>query len=150
MRICNQAGITLIKSFESCRLTAYQDGNGIWTIGWGHTGPEVVQGLVWTQAQADAQFADDLLRRAETPVSAYLTADIDDNQYAAFCSLCFNIGSGNFKASSALHLANAGDLSSVPAHILLWDEVGGHVSAGLLRRRNAEVVLWNTPDEAVS
>ena len=45
-------GLVLTKSFEQCRLTAYQDPLGIWTIGWGHTGPEVVSGLTWTQALA--------------------------------------------------------------------------------------------------
>ena len=47
----SKTGLALTEGFESCRLTAYQDLKGIWTIGWGHTGPEVVEGLVWTQNQ---------------------------------------------------------------------------------------------------
>ena len=142
---CNQAGIDLIKSFESCRLEAYQDTRGIWTIGWGHTGPEVVKGLVWTQEQADAQFALDMERRAEDPVGEFVNVALTDNQFAAFCSLCFNIGAGNFRASSACHVANTGSLDDVPDHIMLWDHNhDGTISNGLKRRREAEVQLWQT------
>jgi lysozyme len=48
------AGLNLLKQLEGRRLNAYQDQAGIWTIGYGHTGPEVNAGLVWSQAQADA------------------------------------------------------------------------------------------------
>ena len=143
---CNQAGIDLIRSFEGCRLESYLDQNNIPTIGFGHTGSDVYIGLIWTQDQADSQLSQDIAQRAEAPVNAYLTRTLSDNQFSAFCSLCFNIGSGRFKGSSALHLANIGNLTDVPAHILLWDEAGGGVDAGLVRRRNAECTLWNTED----
>lgn len=146
MRFCNAAGVGLIRSFESCKLKAYKDGNGILTIGWGHTGPEVVAGLVWTQAQADTQFQVDLIERACTPVSVYAPATLTNNQYAAFCSLCFNIGSGNFHASTALKYANAGALDKVPEGIAMWNKIHGQVAGGLERRRAAEIVLWSTPD----
>ena len=48
----SQAGIDLIKSFEDCRLTAYQDSVGVWTIGYGHTNG-VYAGMTITQAQAE-------------------------------------------------------------------------------------------------
>lgn len=50
-------GIALMHHFESCQLNAYQCPAGIWTIGWGDTGPHVTRGLVWTQKQADDAFA---------------------------------------------------------------------------------------------
>jgi lysozyme len=45
---------------EGLRLTAYQDSGGVWTIGWGHTGPEVHKGLVWTREQCVAALRKDL------------------------------------------------------------------------------------------
>lgn len=147
MRQCNAAGVALIRSFEQCRLRAYRDGNNILTIGWGHTGPEVIDGLMWTQDRADRQFQLDLLERACTPVSIYAPETLTPNQFAAFCSLCFNIGSGNFHSSTALKYANAGNLTEVPVGIAMWNKVGGQVSPGLTRRRNAEIVLWATDDK---
>nr|WP_205208480.1 hypothetical protein [Chromobacterium haemolyticum] len=47
-------GIKLIQQFEGLRLKAYQDAVGVWTIGYGHTGPDVTPGLVITQAQRRA------------------------------------------------------------------------------------------------
>lgn len=147
MRQCNAAGVALIRSFESCRLKAYLDGNKIPTIGWGHTGPEVHLGLVWTQQQADDQFKADLLERACTPVSVYSPPNLTSNQFSAFCSLCFNIGSGNFHASTALKYATAGNLQDVPKGIAMWNKVNGQVSPGLTRRRDAEIALWNATND---
>jgi GH24 family phage-related lysozyme (muramidase) len=77
---CNAAGVALMKSFEKCRLTAYLDSGKVWTIGWGHTGPEVVAGLVWSQLQADAQFLIDLRLDGEKPVNALVCYELDENQ----------------------------------------------------------------------
>ena len=145
MATVNENGIDLIKSFEGCRLEAYQDQRGIWTIGYGATGADVYEGLVWTQEQANERLADDLLVKAETPVNNLLKCELTDNQFAAFCSLCYNIGTWNFAHSSALSEANAGNLDDVPNHIALWDEVDGIPDKGLIRRRQAEIALWETP-----
>jgi len=145
---CNQAGIALIQSFEGCKLTSYPDQNGIFTIGWGHTGPEVVEGIVWTQDMADSQFLIDLKQRGEDPVNAMVTVPLTDNQFSALCSFVYNIGSGRFKGSSALHLLNNSDYDDVPDHMKLWDEAGGKVDDGLVRRRQAEVDLFNTQEAA--
>jgi lysozyme len=53
-------GLQMTMTEESLRLTAYQDAVGVWTIGWGHTGPEVHKGLVWTREQAEAALKEDL------------------------------------------------------------------------------------------
>jgi lysozyme len=137
------AGLALLREFEGCRLEAYQDQGGIWTIGYGHTGPEVCEGLIWTQDQADAQLAADASLRA-TAV-ARMVPLLPDNQFAALVCLAYNIGLAAFGASTACRLVNAGDLAGVPAAIEMWNEVDGEVSAGLVRRRAAEVELWNAP-----
>lgn len=35
----SEKGIALIKEFEGCKLTAYRDSVGVWTIGYGWTQP---------------------------------------------------------------------------------------------------------------
>ena len=50
-------GWLLLRRWEGCRLAAYPDpasGGEPWTIGYGHTGPDVVPGLVISQQQAEA------------------------------------------------------------------------------------------------
>ncbi len=135
------AGLALLKSFESCRLTAYQDQGGVWTIGWGHTGPEVVEGLVWTQAQADAQLAVDVWSRAERIVTMLVPVP-QQNQFDALADLCYNIGAGNFCSSTLVRLWNAGDAAGAAEQFLVWDKVNGAENAGLARRRAAERALF--------
>lgn len=149
--ICNAAGVSLIKRFESCRLQAYLDAVGIPTIGWGHTGPEVHLGLVWTQQQADDTFLSDLLNRAEMPLNSMLAGcflnpnaplSLSVNQYSALCSLIYNIGAGAFRSSTLLQDIHSDNLSDVPAQFLRWDKANGTVLNGLLLRRQAEADLW--------
>jgi GH24 family phage-related lysozyme (muramidase) len=106
-RAINQAGIDLIKSFERCELTAYQDVAGIWTIGWGHTAG-VTEGMVFTQAQADNALLADL-RDAEAAVENGVgAAATTDDQFGAMVSLCYNIGVGAFADSTVLRQHCAG------------------------------------------
>ena len=83
----SQAGIDLIKSFESCRLTAYQDSVGVWTIGYGHTNG-VYKGMTITQAQADAFLREDL-KTAENTVNSKVTYPITQNMFDALVSFTF-------------------------------------------------------------
>ena len=59
----SENGLSLIKTFEGCRLTAYKNsGETYYTIGWGHYGPDVYQGMKITQAQADQMLKDDMVQ----------------------------------------------------------------------------------------
>jgi lysozyme len=138
------AGLALIKQFEGCRLTAYQDQRGIWTIGYGQTGPGIAAGLTWTQAQADAA----LLSATQTASNALLhLIDIAmaQNQFDALTSLVFNIGVGNFGSSTLLKLLNQNHIPQAADQFLVWDHVNGAPDPGLLRRRQAERTLFLTP-----
>lgn len=139
---CNALGIAIIKEFEGCRLTAYQDGNGIWTLGWGETGG-IKEGDNCTQEEADAWLAK-AISNIEHGVTRMLKRPLDDNQFSALCSLVYNIGLGHFAASSVLQLINADMMSQVPVAIFKWCRIAGEVSPGLLRRRKAEIALWST------
>ena len=141
----NEATTDLIKHNEGCRLEAYQDSVGVWTIGYGHTGSDVTEGLSVTQDEAEALLRQDL-EKFQDGVDATIGADTSDNQYGAMVSLAFNIGLGNFRGSSVLRNHNAGDHQAAADAFLLWNKAGGRVLPGLDRRRREERALYLTPD----
>lgn len=135
----NNAGLQLIKSFEGCRLQAYDDGTGVWTIGYGHT--PATPGQIITQDDAEALLRSDL-RWAETCVNTWVARNATPNQFAAMVSLTFNIGCGAFQSSSVLRLFNEGDDAGAAAAFALWNQANGQVLEGLVRRRAAEAALF--------
>ncbi len=139
----SKQGLALTESFESCKLTAYQDIKGIWTIGYGHTGPEVVEGLIWTQNQADTQLIVDL-QRAENMVDTYVTVPLTQGQYDALVDFAFNLGTNAERGSTLLKMVNENDMADAANQFQLWDHASGQVVAGLLRRRIAEEQEFNS------
>jgi lysozyme len=144
MRKTNRAGVELIKHFESCKLTAYQDSVGVWTIGYGHTG-DVSPGTQITQAQADQLLQDDLARFESAVVDA-VTVAIDDNQFGALVSFSFNLGARSLQRSTLLKLLLQGDVQGAADQFLVWNRAGGQVLRGLTRRRSAEQALFLSQD----
>jgi lysozyme len=146
-RKINDAGLSLIKQFEGCKLTAYQDVAGIWTIGYGHI-RGVQPGMQMTQAQAEQTLADDLGGTENAVENALAGAAARDNQYAAMVALTFNIGSANFRQSTVLRDHRAGNFSGAADAFLMWNKshVNGQMQeiAGLTRRRRAERQLYLT------
>lgn len=139
-------GNTLTKGFEQCRLTAYWDAFGkVWTIGWGHTGPEVVQGLTCSQPWADAMLLHDE-QSAVDAVNSLVQVILTQHEFDALVDFVFNAGRGNFADSTMLKLLNAGDYAGAAQQLLLWDHSGGQVLAGLLKRRTQEMNEFNTGD----
>lgn len=139
----SQTGVNLTKRFEECRLTAYQDVRGIWTIGWGHTGPEVCEGLTWTQEQADAALIKDTAW-ATTVVNEDVNVPLTQGEFDALVDFVFNAGSGNFRGSTMLKLLNEGDYAGAAAQFDRWNYAGGKEVAGLLRRRQDEEAEFNS------
>lgn len=137
-----QPALDLIKQFEKCKLEAYQDIRGIWTIGWGCTGPNICEGMTITQDQADQMLAERFNEFA-SEVQKCLTRPATDNQVCAFISLAYNIGIGEFKSSTLLKMFNNdfGD-DAIAGEFLLWDHAAGKEVEGLLRRREAERALF--------
>lgn len=113
------AGIQTLEGREGVRTNAYQDTRGIWTIGVGHTGPEVHQGLVWsTQQVADVLAAD--IGWAEAEVNKYVSVPMTQNQFDALVSFTFNIGKTGFDHSSALRDFNNGVVKAAN-DLLMWE-----------------------------
>lgn len=146
-RAVNQAGLDLIKDFEGLRLTAYPDpgtGGAPYTVGYGHTGPDVTPRTKITKAKAEELLIADLSSACHV-VEQAVKVPLSDNQFAALVSFTFNCGAANFRSSTLLRRLNEGDYGCVPMQLARWNRAAGKVLPGLTRRRNAEAVLWGKP-----
>lgn len=163
MRISDNC-IAIIKQFEGMETKAYPDpgtGGAPWTIGYGHTGNDVRPGTVWNQAQAEAVLKTDLVR-FESLVSNALTTVVNQNQFDALVSFCFNVGPGkkgvkdgllvlkNGNPSSLLRLTNAREFEAAARQFKYWDNAAGRKMRGLTRRRAAEALLYSGQDVATA
>ena len=141
----SQVGINLITSFEDLVLTAYDDGVGIWTIGYGTTvypnGIRVKRGDTCTKAQAVSFFQHDL-RRFEVAVNQAVKVVLNQNQFDALVSLAYNIGEAAFKGSTLVKQLNAGNSKAAADQFTVWNKGKGKVLGGLVRRRAAERALF--------
>jgi len=149
----NRAGIELIKEFEGLRLTAYKCPAGVWTIGYGHTtsaGPPAVKsGMKITGEQASEILVTDLVTY-EAAVMKALTRSPTENQFSAMVSLCYNIGAGAFTSSTVVKRFNSGDAEGAAAAFRMWKKGGGKVLPGLVRRREAEIALFNAASNHIA
>jgi lysozyme len=136
-----RAGLPIIKEFEGCKLVAYQDIVGVWTIGYGET-KNVYPGMVITQAQAD-QMVETAYDQFQASVQQLVKVDINQNQLGALTSFTYNLGVGSLQTSTLLKLLNAGSPATVVAQqFARWNQAGGKPVDGLTRRRAAEAALF--------
>jgi lysozyme len=145
----NKATVDLVKEFEGCKLTAYKDVAGVWTIGYGTTaraglGIIPVEGMTITQDEADRLLLDGLNKFADQ-IRPMLPADINDNMFGACLSLAYNVGGYNFGRSTVLSTLQDGDYAKSADAFLMWNRAGGKILKGLVRRREAERKLFLTP-----
>lgn len=129
--------LDLIKHFEGCRLKAYQDQKGVWTIGWGSTGVGIGPGVEWTQEEADQRLQKDV-EAFEEGVKKLVKVQLNQNQLAALTSFAYNCGLHNLATSHLLRALNSGQNQVAADQFLLWDRAGAYVSAGLKKRREEE------------
>lgn len=140
------AGVALIHSEEACRLSAYLDGGGVPTIGWGTTrypfGGAVWFGDTCTQEEAD-RFFDHDLAATEDAINRVVKVPLTQNQFDALASFTYNCGEGALAESTLLKLLNSGASPGIVAmQFPRWDMDGGKSSKGLLTRRVAEQQLF--------
>jgi len=139
----SKSGLALTEQFEGLSLTAYQDSVGKWTIGYGHTGPDVYPGLTITQMEAESLLLNDLASAAAS-VNRLVTVALSQNEFDALVDFVFNLGTANFASSTLLKDLNAGNFAAAAEEFQKWDHAGGRVLAGLLQRRLAEANLFQT------
>lgn len=133
----SQKGIDLIKQFEGCKLKAYKalPSEQYYTIGYGHYGADVVEGMTISQADAD-----EFLRRDLGKFEKYVEKtdlQLDQNQFDALVSFTYNCGPGNL-----LKLVAGRTIPQIGTAILKYNKAGGKVLKGLTRRRQAEYNLF--------
>ncbi len=137
----SDAGFAMTKSFEGLSLEAYKDVAGVWTIGYGHTGPALLEGMKISQADADMMLRADLAS-AVACVNGALQREVTQAQFDALVDFCFNVGRRAFVQSSLLRYVNGGDFAAAALQFLQWVHAGGEVCAGLVRRRKAEAAMF--------
>lgn len=138
----NAVAIDFIKAHEGCRLTAYTDSVGVWTVGWGSTGHQIVKGIVWTQEEADERLASDVAK-VESSVRRLLNdAVLSTEQMAALISFTYNLGEGALASSQLLICIQHGDFLGAAKQFERWSHAGGKELKGLLQRRFEEAVLF--------
>jgi lysozyme len=133
-------GIALIKKFEGLELDSYQCSANVWTLGYGHT-QGVAEGDSCSEEEAEIILVNDL-KEFETYVNALVDVELDQNQFDALVAWTFNLGPTNLRTSTLLKKLNAGDYNDAPSEIKRWNRAGGQVLDGLIRRREAEALLF--------
>jgi lysozyme len=141
---CGLQGRFLIERFEGLRTTAYQNMFGVWTIGYGHIGPDVKSGMTITGKQAEEILIKDLTPISEG-VNAMVAVRINQNQFDALVSFAYNQGQDVLEESTMLELLNGGDFQAAAEQFSNFASFYGKKTAGLLQRRNAERDLFLTP-----
>ena len=141
---CSQGGLALIKKFEGCRLESYRCSANVLTIGYGHTGG-VLETDVITQDDADKLLEEDIAK-FEKYVNDNVTVELNQSQFDALVAWTFNLGVGNLRQSTMLRKLNEGDYQSVPSEMNRWNKAGGKTLDGLIRRRKAEGLLFESKE----
>ena len=132
--------IEVIKKFEGCRLEAYQDVGGTWTIGYGHTN-KVHKGDVITQEQADKFLAEDVAVHASRVEKYQHIYNFNENEYNALVSFAYNIGN-----IDSLTLHGTRTKGQIQQHIGDFCYCKGRRIEGLAKRRCLEAQLFANKD----
>lgn len=133
-------GRAFIRAREGVKLAAYQDGGGVWTIGYGHT-RGVKQGQVINHEQAD-EFLNNDLRQVESCISERVTVALNQNQFDALVSFVFNVGRQAFSDSTLLKKLNEGKYRAAADQFTRWVYDNDQFVQGLYNRRVAERDLF--------
>lgn len=139
-------GRAALEEREEREHVAYPDPNthgDPWTIGVGHTGPEVHPGLVWSDAQIDAALAHDLARfekAVNDPILYSKGVRLTQNQFDALVSMAHNVGEG-IRSSHLIQYINQGDFAKASQAFRQWV-----IPEMVTSRRAGEWVQFNTPD----
>ena len=133
----------LIAKWEGLRAEAYLCPAGVWTIGYGHTGPDVEKGMRISQSAALLLLEADI-QPAASAVRSAARVKLNQNQFDALVSFVFNLGAGALGSSTLLGKLNRGDFEGAADEFPKWNKAGQpkKVLPGLVTRRAAERALF--------
>ena len=145
----SEEGVALIKKFEGCpqkdgMCYSYQDAIGVWTLGYGFT-KNVGPNSKITVEEAERRLIEEL-REYEGYVNKLVEVDLTQNEFDSLVAWVYNLGPTNLSQSTLLNELNKGNYNRVPSEIRRWNKAGGKVLDGLVRRREAEALLWSGGD----
>ena len=140
-------GLEIIKSCEGLELKPYLCPAKVGTIGYGSTFYENGKKVKITDPSITEQRATELLQHSlksfEQYVDSYCRDDINQNQFDALVSFCYNLGPANLKSSTLLKKANVNPNDpTIAQEFLKWNKAGGRALKGLTKRRQAESDLY--------
>lgn len=135
--------LKLLRVFEGCRLCAYRDIVGVWTICFGSTSG-VKEGMRKTQSECEALLASEAGRFMVKVLRLCPTLVHYPARLAAVTSLAYNIGTGALSASTLLRKCRGGQWGEAGAQFPRWNKAGGRAVNGLTRRRLAERALFDS------
>ena len=137
-----ESTFNFITNFEGKRNKAYRDSKGLWSIGVGHlikADEEFLKTITLTDYDVQELFKRDL-KWCDEAVSSSVRAPLNQNQYDALYSLCFNIGADHFKQSEVVKHLNQNDYNNAANAFMNW------VTPVVLKpRREKERKLFLTP-----
>lgn len=134
--------IELIAKYEGCNLKAYKCPAGIWTIGYGHTGDNVKEGVIISKGEADILLEKEVAKIRDQ-INCLLKVPLKENQIEALISLTYNVGMGAFKRSKLLkRINNSEDLELISKEWIEFNKVNGKTVKGLLKRRTEEILIF--------
>ena len=145
MKTCDDA-IDIITHFEGFSANPYHCPAGIWTIGYGSTrhidGRKIGKDTRPITNEEATCWLKHELGRTEALIAKVIKVDLTPNQHGALVSIIYNIGSGNFNASTLRQKLNRGDYDGAADEFPKWIRAGGKILKGLVRRRAAERGLF--------
>ena len=142
--VISTPGIELLTHFEGLKLEAYQDSVGVWTIGYGHT-KGVISGMKITESQAGNLLKTELIEY-QNYINSMVKVGLSQCEYDALVCWVYNLGPTNLSNSTLLTLLNQGVKLQIPKQIRRWNKAGGKVLKGLVRRREAEALMFAGKD----
>lgn len=143
----NKKAVDFVRAHENLRRETYRCTGNKLTIGYGHTGRDVLEGMTITREQAEELLREDM-REAVDAVDALIDAPLNENQRAALISFAFNVGYGQFRDSTLRRVINAdpNDRPRIEAQWRRWNKSQGKVTEGLINRREDELNLYFTKE----
>lgn len=148
MQRLSEQGLEFIKGWEKFRAKPYNDGTGTITVGYGHAMTKEEQDNIKqvTEEEALKLLAIDV-EEAEEAVRELIEVDLSQNQFDSLVSFTFNVGGGALEGSTLRKLLNKGFYGTVADQMQRWVNADGKKLQGLVRRRRAEGVLFDTTDQ---
>ena len=140
----SEDGLELIKKFEGCETTAYQDSVGVWTIGFGHT-KGVEEGQTCSIEDAESMLAEEM-DEYESYINNMVKVELQQHEFDALVAWVYNLGPTNLGESTMLKVLNGGQFDRVPDEMNRWTRAGGEILEGLVRRRQAESLMFQNLD----